>query len=175
MKDDFDLSKLKRKKSTRINSKAKGGRFERKVADMFNQRFNTKEFCRTPGSGAFATTHSLPDYMQIYGDLITPRDFKFIIECKSGYNKEGVSSLLNINSNLSKMIAQALRDSEKCLKRFLLILGQDRQDPIVITNEDPMNLIYNEPAWALLNYNGRNLYILKLSDLLIFPNTFFLH
>ena len=138
IKDDFDVTALKRNirgKKTKINSKAKGNRFENKIAKSLNERFNTKEFCRTPGSGAFATTHKLPEYLKVYGDLITPKDFKYIVECKKGYNEEQICDLLNPKSTISKMIAQASRDSEKCSKKFLLIIGQDRKDPIAITND----------------------------------------
>jgi len=138
IEDDFDVTSLKRNisgKKKKINSKAKGNRFENKIAKSLNERFNTKEFCRTPGSGAFATTHKLPEYLKVYGDLITPKDFKYIIECKKGYNEEQICDLLNPKSNISKMIAQASRDSEKCSKKFFLIIGQDRKDPIAITND----------------------------------------
>ena len=60
MEDNYDFSKLKKKK--KVNSRAKGSTFERQIAKLLNNRFNTTEFSRTPGSGAFATTHSLPDY-----------------------------------------------------------------------------------------------------------------
>ena len=132
MKDNFDLDKLRKKTGKkRINSKAKGSRFERKIAEFLNKRFNTTDFCRTPGSGAFATTHSLPGHLKIYGDLVTPKNFRYIIECKSGYNKEGICNLFKSNSIISDMIAQAKRDSEKSSKKFLLIIGQDRSDAIV--------------------------------------------
>ena len=109
MKDDFDVSPLRKKK--KVNSRAKGNRFENKIAKTLNERFDTKEFCRTPGSGAFATTHKLPEYLKVYGDLITPEKFKFIIECKKGYNEEQVSDLLNPKST------------------------QNRKEPMAITNE----------------------------------------
>ena len=133
MKDDFDVSPLRKKK--KVNSRAKGNRFENKIAKTLNERFDTKEFCRTPGSGAFATTHKLPEYLKVYGDLITPEKFKFIIECKKGYNEEQVSDLLNPKSTISKMIAQAHRDSKKSSRKFLLFIGQNRKEPLAITNE----------------------------------------
>ena len=80
MKDIIDIKKLGKKK--RVNSKAKGGAFERQIANILNERFDTKEFNRTPGSGAFATTHQLPEHITVAGDLITPLKFKFCIECK---------------------------------------------------------------------------------------------
>tara|TARA_Y100001937_G_scaffold12322_1_gene15633 strand:- start:5515 stop:6036 length:522 start_codon:yes stop_codon:yes gene_type:complete len=133
MKDDFDVSPLRKKK--KVNSRAKGNRFENKIAKTLNDRFNTKEFCRTPGSGAFATTHTLPEYLKVHGDLITPEKFKFIIECKKGYNNEQISDLLNPKSTISKMIAQAHRDSKKSSRKFLLFIGQNRKEPVAITND----------------------------------------
>jgi hypothetical protein len=171
MKDNYDVSKLTVKKKGRINSKAKGGRFERKIADLLNERFQTKEFCRTPGSGAFATTHSLPEYLKIYGDLIVPKGFKFIIECKSGYNKEGICNIFNSNSIISDMIAQAERDSIKCSKNYLLIIGNDRQDPIVITND---YFITMPEDYLAMNINGRKLVAMKLGSLLKLGDEFFI-
>ena len=133
MKDEFDITPLKKKK--KVNSRAKGNRFENKIAKMLNERFKTKEFCRSPGSGAFATTHTLPEYLKIYGDLITPERFKYVIEIKKGYNEERVSELLNPKSQIFNMIAQAHRDSKKSSRKFLLIIGQDRRDPMAITNQ----------------------------------------
>lgn len=174
MKDNFDLSGLVKGKSKRINSKAKGGRFERKIAEILNKKFNTKDFCRTPGSGAFATTHHLPEHLQVYGDLITPKDFKFIIECKSGYNKEGIQSLLNIESNISDMIAQARRDSNKCSKKFLLILGQDRREPIVITDKDFRIYIDYSSPFCTITHGKDTYYLLSLDTLLKVSNSMFL-
>lgn len=174
MKDDFDVTKLEKKTSKRINSKQKGGRFERKIADLFNQKFNTKDFCRTPGSGAFATTHSLPDHLKIYGDLITPKNFKYIFELKSGYNKEGICNIFHSNSILSDMIAQVTRDSRKSKKDFLLIIANDRKDPIVIMpyDEDIKKYVYYNYLFGEINKEPYS--ILKLEDLLKLPNEFFL-
>ena len=75
MQDNYDISALKKKK--KVNSRAKGSAFERTIAKQLNEKFETSEFSRTPGSGAFATTHSLPDHLKLYGDLITPQNFRF--------------------------------------------------------------------------------------------------
>ena len=42
----------------RVNSRRKGATFERELVTKLNKKFDTKEFSRTPGSGAFATTHT---------------------------------------------------------------------------------------------------------------------
>ena len=173
MKDVFDVTPLKKKK--KVNSRAKGNRFENKVAKMLNERFETDEFCRSPGSGAFATTHKLPKYLQLYGDLITPEKFRFVIECKKGYNSEGISELLNPKSNTLSMIAQASRDSRKANKKFLLIVGQDRKDPIVFTEDKPTQI----SSSAGLLFEGyveeTKVYILRLENLLKSPTSHFFH
>lgn len=168
MKDDYDLTILKKKK--RVNSRAKGNRFENKVSKILNERFNTNEFCRTPGSGAFATTHTLPDYLKVYGDLITPEKFKYIIECKKGYNEEQVSDLFNTKSNICKMIDQAHRDSKKSSRDFLLIIGQDRKEPIAITNTLtlPVNNFYLKGK-----INDVEIVMIRLTDLLAINDTYF--
>ena len=171
MKDVFDLTPLKKTRKKKVNSRAKGNRFENKVAKMLNERFETDEFCRSPGSGAFATTHKLPKHLQLYGDLITPEKFRFVIECKKGYNSEGISELLNPKSNTLSMIAQASRDSVRANKKFLLIVGQDRKDPIVFTNDKP-TLVYQTTSPFLLfegYVENERIYILRLSSLLNSP------
>jgi len=132
MHDEYDLTNLNNETKKRTNSKAKGSRFERKVASLFNDRFKTKEFSRTPGSGAFATTHSLPDHLQIYGDLITPKNFNYCIECKKGYKNININHLLDYSSQLWKFINQCEKDAKKCNKEPMVIFQQDRQPILCI-------------------------------------------
>ena len=136
MKDKYNHKKLgKKKKKKRINSRAKGNTFERKIAKLLNETFNLKEFSRTPGSGAYATTHELPEHLKIYGDLITPKKFKYTVECKKGYNKENIISLLNYSSDLWKFIEQSEKDAEKSGKEPLMIYQQDRQPAIAVVRK----------------------------------------
>jgi hypothetical protein len=130
MEDDFDISNLKKKK--RVNSRTKGSTFERNICKLLNERFSTTEFSRSPGSGAFATTHSLPEHLKIYGDLITPEKFKFCIECKKGYNHLNLYSLYNYSSEFWKFIEQCEKDSKKCNRTPLVIFKQDRQPTLAI-------------------------------------------
>jgi hypothetical protein len=168
MKDDFDVTPLKKKK--KVNSRAKGNRFENKIAKILNERFNTKEFCRTPGSGAFATTHTLPEYLKVYGDLITPEKFKYVIECKKGYDGEQVSDLLNPKSTISNMIDQAHRDSKKSSKKFLLIIGQNRQEPVAITNQTDLPV----KGWMFRGYiDDLEIAMFKMCDLLCVEDSHF--
>ena len=132
MQDNYDISSLKKKK--KVNSRAKGSTFERQIAKMLNEKFDTKEFSRTPGSGAFATTHNLPDHLKMYGDLITPQDFRFCIECKKGYNQINLYSLLDYSSKLWEFVDQCQKDSDKCGREPLVIFKQDRQRALAIVD-----------------------------------------
>lgn len=161
MEDNYDFSVLKKKK--KVNSRAKGSTFERSIAKMFNDRFKTAEFSRTPGSGAFATTHSLPDYLKIYGDLITPMNFKYCIECKKGYNKENLYSLYNYSSDFWKFVDQCEKDSEKCQKIPMVIFKQDRQKTLAIV---PYNIIYKSNNYIEIHKEEKRYKIYLFDDLL---------
>jgi len=164
MEDNYDISALKKKK--RVNSRTKGNTFERQIAKLLNDRFNTTEFSRTPGSGAFATTHTLPDHLKIYGDLITPQNFKYCIECKKGYNNENLYSLYNYSSAFWGFLDQCEKDSKKCCKIPMVIFKQDRQPTLAIVpsyvhyNSNPIKYIQIMKS-DLVKYN-----IYLLEDLL---------
>ena len=161
MEDNYDFSVLKKKK--KVNSRAKGSTFERSIAKMFNDRFKTAEFSRTPGSGAFATTHTLPDYLKIYGDLITPMNFKYCIECKKGYNKENLYSLYNYSSDFWNFVDQCEKDSEKCQKIPMVIFKQDRQKTLAIV---PYNIIYKSNNYIEIHKEEKRYKIYLFDDLL---------
>lgn len=132
MKDDYDLNSLISTKKKRKNSRTKGNTFERKVAEILNNAFNTQEFMRSPGSGAFATTHKLPDHLKLSGDLLTPLKFKFSVECKVGYNKESIDSWFKDTSDLNNFITQAERDARKMSKKSLVVWKQDRKEVLCL-------------------------------------------
>jgi len=161
MEDNYDFSALKKKK--RVNSRAKGSSFERAVAKILNDRFNTTEFSRTPGSGAFATTHTLPDHLKIYGDLITPLNFKYCIECKKGYNKENLYSLYNYSSDFWKFVDQCEKDSEKCHKIPMVIFKQDRQKTLAIV---PYNILYKSNNYIEIHKEEKTYRVYLFDDLL---------
>jgi len=165
MKDDYDITNLK-EKNKRINSRNKGNTFERKIAKLLNEHFNIKEFNRSPGSGAYATTHNLPEHLKIYGDLITPNNFRFCIECKKGYNKENIYSLLDNSSDFWGFIEQCEKDSENSYKLPLILYQQDRRDILAITQADVFPTDINK----IKIYKEKEYEIFKLKDLLLRPD-----
>ena len=161
MKDNYDISALKKKK--KVNSRAKGSTFERQIAKILNDRLGTTEFSRTPGSGAFATTHSLPDHLKIYGDLITPQNFKYCLECKKGYNNQNLYSLYNHSSEFWKFIDQCQKDSEKCGKIPMVIFKQDRQPTLAII---PSNIVVESNNYIEVHKENQYYRICMFDDLL---------
>ena len=66
-----------------IGRKIKGYNFERKVAKMLSDWWGVENsFVRTPGSGAYAKFVGEDLKERLRGDLITPREFPFFVECK---------------------------------------------------------------------------------------------
>lgn len=168
MKDSYDSKLLKEKlsKKKRVNSRSKGNTFERKICSLLNNRFNTTDFCRSPGSGAFATTHSLPEYLKVYGDLITPQNFKYIIECKKGYNKININSIFNNSSEFWEFIKQSERDSQVSGKPSLIIYQQDRQPALIISKKDLFCIFPDTITFQCYQIN-------LLENILTLPDAFF--
>jgi len=122
-------------KKRRVNSKRKGSTFERKIAKMLNERFETKEFSRTPGSGAFATTHkNLPEHLRIQGDLITPSTFPFVVECKNGYDVQ-LDDLFKRKSDFKSFISQAQKDASHANKDWMVIYQKTRRMAMVVVGK----------------------------------------
>jgi len=166
MKDEVsaeDLLKLKKKK--RVNSRTKGNTFERKVAAILNDHHNTSDFCRTPGSGAFATTHKLPIHLQVKGDLITPKNYPFIIECKKGY-KFLISDLFNDTSDFRKIVDKLEKEASSCSKLPLLIFQQDRKSIYCLSTINDVTRCINLSSISSYLLLGDRYLMLPLSEFL---------
>lgn len=128
-------------KKPRVNSKRKGASFERKIAHMLNERFGTTDFCRTPGSGAFGTTHQLPQHLIVHGDLITPINFRYTIECKNGYTLE-IDDLFREGSDFYKFIKQAQGDATRAGREWMVVYKKNRRKELVIVGT-PLAHLHN--------------------------------
>ena len=154
-------------KKRRVNSKRKGASFERKIANLLNKRFNTTEFNRTPGSGAFGSTHALPQHLIVHGDLITPQNFKYVIECKNGYNVD-LEDLFRGKSPFYSFIEQARKDAIKVNRDWMVIYKKDRKKELVVVSSQEG---LQSPFDSLDNYllvKGKY-YVYLLQDVLALP------
>ena len=159
--------------SKRINSRTKGQSFERKVASMLNSKFDTDSFSRTPGSGAFATTHKLPDHLKLYGDLITPQWFAFTIECKSGYEVVDLPSLLRENNQFYEWVFQAKHDAKMANRKPLLIVQHTRRQAYCLldTSVEMDDFVLKNTSTPPIMIAG--LELIPLETLLQMPNELF--
>lgn len=174
MEDNYNLENLKKPK--KINSRRKGNKFENDIAKLLNKTFDTDDFMRTPGSGAFATTHKLPKHLIIHGDLITPLKFKFIIECKKGYNNLNLYDLLNYTSQLHNFSGQNQKSCKEVGKASLVILKQDRKKELALVSylndhESLVSLLQEQSIPYLITKETS--VMLYLKDLLALPRAFF--
>ena len=160
MKDEFY------KNRSAVNGRRKGINFERSIAKKLNGRFKTEEFCRTPGSGAFGTTHKLPQYLKVHGDLITPENFKFVIECKNGYDVQ-MDDIFKRKSDLYEFIKQAERDGEASGRDWLLIYKKTRRKEVVVTT-----VRFPVSTFGTIN---NEYFFYSLSDLLELEDLYFLN
>jgi len=150
-------------KKRRVNSKRKGSTFERRIAKLLNERFDTTEFCRTPGSGAFGSTHALPQYLIVHGDLITPQNFKYVIECKNGYDVD-LDDLFKENSEFYKFIEQAKKESADCGKEWMVIYKKNRRKELIVVNS-PLDFL---EEWVSIK---DKYYIYLLEDAIKLPES----
>ena len=151
-------------KKPRVNSKRKGATFERKIAQKLNERFKTTEFSRTPGSGAFGSTHQLPQHLIVHGDLITPQNFKYTIECKNGYNVE-LDDLFKPKGDFYKFIEQAKQDARRANREWMVIYKKDRKKELVVV-DGPLGSLSH-----FICVDGKY-YIYLLKDVLALPEGF---
>lgn len=104
-----------------INSRSKGARNERKLADLFT-KWTGRKFAKSPASGGLHWQSSF-----VHGDLVCTKEghyFPFCIEAKS-YNKIDFSHLLNPkikNVDILDFWNQCSRDAKECNKIPILFM-----------------------------------------------------
>ena len=160
-----------------INSKQKGGQFERKIANLLSARFELitgikQSFRRNPDSGSFfgasnqfrKETHDL-DHAN-FGDLMCPKAFNYSIECK--HYKTGPSFAAIVKGKITQWdtwIAQAKQDAINSKKAMLLIIKYNGVDEIVFLSTPVDNVPMLFPYKDVFGY--------RLDDLLLLDDEFF--
>jgi Holliday junction resolvase len=162
--DQFVDDILSNRQNKKINSKKKGNRSELEFAKILTKRFN-KGFSRSVGSGnRWSQTAFLPKHAQkvFSSDLVVPKNFKFALEVKGGYNGIDLNSIfVRGNSDLDKFLVQAFKDAKRAGKRPLLAWKKDRKPWLVFK----YMLTYNK--WTAVALDD----FLKLEDSFFFNST----
>lgn len=163
-----------------INSKQKGNRFERDVANALSERFAAytgipQSFRRNADSGSFwgGSNKGRKDQYDtdfaIYGDLVCPRDFRFTIECKNYKDAPPLSALVAQKiTQWDTWLGQANQDAAECGKDSLVIIKYNRTEIFCLLEK---NLLNNACISPILCYNT-NIGV-SLSELLKLDDDFF--
>lgn len=155
------------------HSKQKGNSFERKIAKVFSEKFKHKyggkdSFRRNLTSGGFfgggnaSRKESIIENHQVdIGDIMTPPNFKFTIECKFYKNAPTLASLFKGNKTLDAWIEQAKLQKDTAQKEFLLIVKWNGLQEMVILEP---RVMLGYPLKNFISY--KNLYIVAFEDIL---------
>jgi hypothetical protein len=148
----------------KILSKNKGNGFEREISNLLSKTFEsylgiTTGFKRNSDSGSFyggtnskrVDTHCL-DYA-IFGDIICPRNFNFVIECKNYKTAPSLDRLISQDiKQWDTWLSQVEQDANNANKEPLLIIKYNRMQVFCLVKNcnTPTNINYK-------NYNIYNL------------------
>jgi hypothetical protein len=135
--DDILANSNKKKK---INSKKKGNRVELALTKILTAHFS-KSFTRSVGSGnRWGQVKNLPDHARttLTGDICPPEGFKWVIECKGGYE-----DVIDLNSvvvgmdcaMLNSFIKQSMHDHEQSGRLPLIVWKQSRLPWMALVRE----------------------------------------
>lgn len=166
-----------------INSKQKGNRFERDIANMLSERFSEytgkpQSFRRNADSGSFwggknkdrKETHDTQ--FAIYGDLVCPSEFRFTVECKNYKTAPLLSSIIvGKVGEWDTWLAQAKQDAEQCARDYILIIKYNRTEIFCLLDKNILNNTCIEPVLCYNSTVGVKLdSLLKLNDKFFFRN-----
>lgn len=159
------LDDKKSKDKKKVDGKDKGDRTERNLCKLFTDHFGT-DFTKAPGSGAIGTVRfgRLPEHAMktLTGDLCVPEGFKWVIECKGGYeDKVDLNNVMDKDgiAQMDEWIEQTTRDSTTSGRKSLICWKRNRKPWIAIIKLDnlapltvadfPYRVHYRE--WVMLS------------------------
>lgn len=151
---------------SKVNGKNKGNTFERKISNLLSERFKNflnieKGFRRNADSGSFFGGKN-QDRLDVYGDnsknlgdIISPLNFKYSIECKHYKSPPSFSSIISGTiPEWDKWLKQAEQDSINSGKGVLLIIKYNNVSEIVLISNE---LTCSQKKYS---YKGYNVYLL---------------
>jgi hypothetical protein len=162
-----------------VNSKNKGNTFERKISKILSERFEehtgiAAAFRRNIDSGSFfgasnqrrIETHGTEHAN--FGDILTPEDFKFAVECKHYKTPPTFGAIIKGEYKLfDTWIDQAKQDAENAGKFWMIISKFNNVEEFVIIQPGFVSI---QPK-VVMRYKGSD--IVPLKALLTEPDYFF--
>lgn len=132
-----------KKKEKKVDGKAKGDRTENNLCKLLTKHFET-EFTKAPGSGALATIReSLPEHAMktLTGDLCVPEKFKWVIECKGGYEDDiDLANAIGGDGvpRLDEFIEQSSRDADFCGRKPIVCWKRNRKPWLAMLRQEDL-------------------------------------
>jgi hypothetical protein len=160
------VKKAKSLKRVRAGKKAsrKGKSFEREVSKILSEWWGEKNsFCRVPQSGGWNVVSDEDLRARTRGDLVTPKDFPFVISCKKVESFE-FHTILSEKNIFHKWWNEIEEIAFDCGKRPMLIFSRNRWKIfVVVLYEDrcKMNVNFDE---MIIKFKDKKLSIFTLSD-----------
>lgn len=133
--DDLFIEDIvtQKKETKKVNGKNKGKRVELALCKLLTKHFE-KDFTRTVGSGNRWSQANLSETAkQVFsGDICVPEGFKWVLECKGGYEKDMLfSNVWEGIPKLEEFIKQVMHDSEYCGRLPVIMWKRNRKPWIV--------------------------------------------
>lgn len=168
-------------KPKRLNSKAKGGAFEARIAKALSAALPLN-FIKSPGSGAriggknFATIGKLmgEEAMKLFNADVVPVNesatgvhFNFSVECKAYATPDNFVSLVSGTANVFKWFSESVVDSAKIERQPILIFKWNATKIFVAVHAGTWSPI--APSLSISSSHGK-LDIYLLDDLLPHPD-----
>lgn len=133
--EDFDiddiLGNLNKKQSRKKNtSKKKGNRGENALCDVLEARFPGSNFARVLGSGNRGKQVTLSEEIRgaFTGDIMCPSNFKWVVECKYGYQDHEFMGFFEGGHKLvDEWMVKAQREGDYIHKQPILCWRKPRQ------------------------------------------------
>lgn len=159
-----------------VNGKQKGNGYERKIANLLSVRFATvtgidKSFRRNADSGSFfggsnvSRTTQYDTTKATFGDIITPENFNFSLECKFYKTPPSFSAMMKQDcKEWDKWIGQAGQDCISANKKMAIIIKYNNVEDLVILTE-------TFGLTSVINY--KQYFVVSLTNWLTLPDTVF--
>lgn len=175
VEDILENANKKKKK----HSKHKGDRAEREICQLLNARFPGKNFERSVGSGnRWGQVKSLPEHAKttLLGDICPPEGFKWVLESKSGYEKEiDFHSILEKgNAKVEEFMKQAQDEANRSGRPPMIFYKRSRRPWIAMLRREDLKG-HNLPSGFSIAYTakeGVSWVMVSLTSLLTLPDEF---
>jgi hypothetical protein len=170
-----------KKKRGKINSRAKGARGERFFIDELKKDkfFPHLKILRTPGSGAFSTTHNLKitDDICLAGDIFAEKNHEYLEEYEifnsyifEAKNYKDLPHLLKINNTSSEPITDWIEkeesDCNNFKKKFIILFKANHSRSYAMFRYDEVkDKDFYDSFLIILNHKGKKYCIFFLSDI----------